>query len=120
MYGTSPEMLKRMYVKDSLKNQDGGFVFQVKNLIESGSLSGIAKVAVDGEERPLEGVTVELGGKVRPVSEITWSSSLYVSYGATMTVFVPGELDPGEHTITLQLKVPELGRLAMPITDVVG
>ena len=119
MYGTSPEMLKRMYVKDSLKNQDEGFVFQVKNLIESGSMSGVAKVDVDGEERPLEGVTVELGGKVRPVSEITWSSSLYVSYGSTLTVFVPGKLDPGEHTITLQLKVPELGRLTMPITDVV-
>ena len=26
MYGTSPEMLKRMYVVGSLKNQDEGFV----------------------------------------------------------------------------------------------
>ena len=40
MYGTSPEMLQRMYVKGSLQNQDHGFVFQIKNMIESGSLSG--------------------------------------------------------------------------------
>ena len=48
-------MMQKMYVKGSLKNQDAGFVFQVKNLIESGSMSGVAKLAVDGEERALEG-----------------------------------------------------------------
>ena len=94
MYGTSPEMLQRMYVKGSLQNQDNGFVFQIKNLIESGSLSGIAKVAVDDEERDLE--------------------------GATMTIYVPGTLAAGEHTVTTQFNVPELGRLSMPITDTVA
>jgi len=119
MYGTSPEMLQRMYVKGSLQNQDNGFVFQIKNLIESGSLSGIAKLSVDDEERSLDGATVELNGKVRQVSEISWSSPVYVSYGATLTIFVPGVLAAGEHTITTQFNVPELGRLSMPITDTV-
>ena len=120
MYGTSPEMMKRMYVPGSLKNQDDGFVFQVKNLIESGSMSGVAKMAVDDEERALEGATIELGGKVRQVSEISWSAPLYVSYGATMTIFVPGTLGPGEHTLNIQFNVPELGRVSMPITDTVA
>ena len=120
MYGTSPEMLQRMYVKGSLQNQDSGFVFQVKNLIESGSLSGIAKVAVDGEEKELEGATLELNGKVRPLSEISWSSPVYVSYGATLTIYVPGALAAGEHTINAQFNVPELGRVSMPITDTIA
>ena len=120
MYGTSPEMLQRMYVKGSLQNQDNGFVFQIKNLIESGSLSGIAKVAVDDEERDLEGATLELSGKVRQLSEISWSSPVYVGYGATLTIFVPGTLAAGEHTVTTQFNVPELGRLSMPITDTVA
>ena len=120
MYGTSPEMLQRMYVKGSLQNQGDGFVFQVKNMIESGSLSGIAKVAVDGEERSLEGATLDLNGKVRQVSEISWSSPVYVSYGATMTVFVSGTLPSGEHTINAQFNVPELGRISMPITDTIA
>lgn len=119
MYGTSPEMMQRMYVKGSLKNQDNGFVFQVKNLIESGSMSGVAKVAVDEEERALDGATIELGGKVRQVTEISWSAPLYVSYGATMTIFVPGALPAGEHTLNIQFNVPELGRISMPITDAV-
>jgi len=120
MYGTSPEMLQRMYVKGSLQNQDNGFVFQIKNLIESGSLSGIAKLSVDDEERSLDGATVELNGKVRQVSEISWSAPVYVSYGATLTIFVPGTLTAGEHTITTQFNVPELGRISMPITDTVA
>jgi hypothetical protein len=109
-----------MYVKGSLKNQDDGFVFQVKNLIESGSMSGVAKMAIDGEERALDGATIELGGKVRQVSEISWSAPLYVSYGATLTVFVPGVLSEGEHTLNMQINVPELGRISLPVTDTVS
>jgi hypothetical protein len=112
-------MLQRMYVKGSLQNQGDGFVFQVVNRIESGSLSGIAKVAVDGEERELEDATLELNGKVRKLSEISWSSPVYVSYGTTLTIHVPGTLAAGEHTINAQFNVPELGRVSMPITDTV-
>jgi hypothetical protein len=109
-----------MYVKGSLRNEDSGFVFQVKNLIESGSVSGVAKMAIDGKEHELDSATIELGGKVRPVSEISWSAPLYVSYGATLTVFVPGALSAGEHTLNLQVNVPELGRISLPITDTVS
>jgi hypothetical protein len=120
MYGTSPEMLQRMYVKGSLRNRDGGFVFQVVNRIESGSLSGIAKLAVDGEERSLEGATIELKDKVHPADEISWSSPLYVSYGSTVTIYIAGALEAGEHTINLQFNVPELGRVSMPIIDAIA
>jgi len=120
VYGTSPEMLRRMYVQGSLRNKDEGFTFQVKNQIDSGSMSGIAKVAVDGEERSLEGATVQIGDKVRPASEISWSRPLYVPYGATLTVYIPGKLEAGEHTINLQINVPELGRISMPITDTIS
>lgn len=117
MYGPSPEMFKKMYVQGSLKNQGDGFVFQIKNTVDSGSISGLAKVSVDGEDRPLDDVTFTLGDKTRQAKEITWSSSLYVGYGAVMTLFVPGALTPGEHTVTLQVNVPELGRISLPVTD---
>ena len=120
MYGTSPEMLKRMYVVGSLKNQDEGFVLQVKNLIESGSVSGVSKLSVDGQERSGEGITLQIGDKVRKASEVNWSSPLYVNYGATLTIYVPGKLEPGAHTVNLQFYVPELGSISMPITDTIG
>ena len=120
MYGMSPEMLSKMYVEGSLQNQEEGFVFSIKNKIDSGLISGIAKLSVDGEERSLEGATIQIGERVRPVSEVSWSSSLYVPYGATVTVYVPGTLNPGEHTITMQVSAPELGRISIPVTATVA
>jgi hypothetical protein len=120
MYGVSPEMLAKMYVEGSLKNDGDGFGFSVQNKIESGSISGVAKLSVDGEDWSLEGATVQIGEKVRPVSEISWSSSLYVPYGATLVVYVPGPLAPGEHTVNMQINVPELGRISLPFTDTIS
>lgn len=118
-YGMSAESLQRLYVNGSLKNQDDGFVFQLKNLIDSGSVSGISKLTVDGEEKPLDGVTITLGDKSRAVNSITWSSSLYIYYGATITLYIPGKLSSGEHKIMLQVDAPELGQITLPVTDTI-
>jgi hypothetical protein len=119
MYGVSPDMLAKMYVENSLQNRGEGFSFSVKNKIESGSISGVTKLAVDGEERSLEGATVQIGERSKPILDISWSSPLYVPYGATLTIHVSGNLDLGEHTINMQINVPELGRISLPIIDVV-
>ena len=68
-YGMSSGSLAKMYVQGSLANKDDGFTFKIKNLIDSGSVSGLAKVTVDDEERSLDGVTIELNGNVRRGSQ---------------------------------------------------
>jgi hypothetical protein len=116
----SPEMLSKMYVEGSLRSRGEGFVFSVKNKIDSGSVSGIVKLSIDGVERSLEGATVQIRERVRPVSEISWSSSLYVPYGATVTIYVSGALEPGEHTINMQVNTVEEGRISIPIIATVA
>ncbi len=117
MYGMSSSALQRLYVSDSLASQDGGFVFAIKNLIDSGTVSGITKLIVDEKETSLDGATVELNGKVRAVGTLSWSAPLYIPYGAVLKVYLPVELTPGEHTIKMTIQVPELGQLTIPITD---
>ncbi len=112
--------VQKLYVKNSLANRGDGFVFQVKNLVDSGDISGIVKLTVDNAERSLDGVTVEMGGKVRPVRELTWSAPLYVHYGAVLTVYVPGALDPGQHTISMSVNIPSMGSFSMPFTDMLA
>jgi hypothetical protein len=119
-YGFSSGTYEKLYVKGSLKNQDDGFSFQIKNLIDDGSVSGIAKIEVDGVEQPLDGVVLQLGNTVRKASELTWAASVYVYYGAVITFSMPGTLTPGEHTVTVSIKVPELGSLTLPIRDAVA
>ncbi len=120
MYGMGPDMLKQLYVKGSLKNEGEGFAFEVKNTIDSGSLSGLTKISVDGADLAIDGITVTLGDKTREAKDISWSSSLYVGYGAVLKIWVPGALEAGEHTVTLQINIPELGRVSLPITDTVA
>jgi hypothetical protein len=45
---------------------------------------------------------------------------LYVPYGATVTIYVPGTLEAGEHTVTILINVPELGRISFPVTDTIA
>jgi len=120
MYGMTPDMLGKAYVTGSLQNTDDGFSFEIKNRLESGSMSGVPKIAVDGEEVSLEGATITVGEKTRPVAEVSWSASLYVPYGSSLKIYVPGALKAGEHTINVQLNIPELGRISIPITDTIG
>lgn len=110
-YGMSSSALQKMYVQGSLANENGSFVFEIKNLIDSGMVSGITKMNVDGKDVPVAGVTVELAGKVREAN-----SSMYVSYGAVLKVRVPGQLEAGEHTIQMTVNAPELGQLTLPVT----
>jgi hypothetical protein len=114
-YGMSSSSLQKMYVEDSLTNEDGGFSFQIKNRIESGRVSGLVKLEVDGEEVPLDEVTFAMGDEVRKAEEITRSNSVYVRYGAVMTIKAPGELEPGEHEIALTVYAPEIGNLTLPV-----
>ncbi len=118
-YGMSADALQKMYVQNSLRNDNDGFVFEIQNKIDSGTVSGIGKLVVDDEEKPLEEVTVEMSGKVRQADTITWSSSLYVPYGATLKIAAPGTLEPGEHTVKLTVNAPEIGQLTLPITDTI-
>jgi hypothetical protein len=110
-YGMSSSALQKLYGQGSLANEDGVFAFEIKNLIDSGMVSGITKVTVDGTNVPIDGVTVELAGKVRKAT-----ASLYVSYGAVFKIRVPGQLEAGEHTIQITVNAPDLGQLTLPVT----
>ena len=120
MYGMSSERLSRIYVKGTLRNEEDGFAFDLKNNIDSGSISGVSALIVDGKEHSLEGVTLQKGDQVREAKEISWSSPVFSSYGSVSTVRVPGALEPGEHSLTLKLRVSELGEISLPVVDTIA
>ena len=52
-------LLNRVYVQKSLKNNDGGFEFTIKNVVDTGTLGGLVSLRVDGVEVPRAAVTVK-------------------------------------------------------------
>ena len=71
----------------------------------------------DGIERSLAGVTIDMEGKARAADELR-RQSLFIPYGATLTVYVPGPLAPGDHKITIAFDSP-YGEVRIPFTDTV-
>jgi len=121
MFSVPGYLLERIYVKGSLKNTEEGFQFQMRNVVDSGTLSRVLALEVDGEAIPLEDVTVVTGEKVLSATEVTPSAPLHFPVGSTLTVVVKGrKLDPGEHKINLRVNTWEVGAITIPIKAEIG
>jgi hypothetical protein len=68
------------------------------------SLIGSIELSVDGETIPREAMSVTVGGKTLPVSELENEPVAKWEFGEVgiLTVRKAGGLPPGEHTLTLR------------------
>lgn len=101
-----------MIVGDEFKNvvQDGkiaGFQLGIRLCYYRGivlSLIGDIGLTVDGEEIPPEAITVTVGGKIFPISDLENQPVAKWEFGEVgiLTVKRPGGLKPGPHTVNLR------------------
>lgn len=114
-------LLRRLYVRGSLKNTPQGFRFALKNSLGSGYAQKMLPVSVDGQEFSLSECYFELEGKEVPFSSVSESSPFTLEMGKTILVKVNGSpLSPGSHKIGLGFVVPAIGRLSFEVTDVLS
>lgn len=113
-------LLRRLYVKGSLKNTADGFEFQLLNRLGSGYAFGMRPLTVDGRELPLSDSTFDLDGETTAFSEVSHDRTFTLAMNTSITVRVAGEtLEPGPRKIGMGFDVPGLGHLAFDFTDVV-
>jgi hydroxymethylglutaryl-CoA reductase (NADPH) len=116
-----PSLLNKVYVQKSLKNTPTGFEFTLKNLVDSGTLTGIPALTVDGAVVPLESVALQTSTGEKRAGEINPRAPLPVWINAQITVRVAGQpLAEGQHQIKLALSIMEAGRLEITIDDAAG
>lgn len=114
-----PAILKKLYVKNSLRNEGEGFSLSIQNTIAPGVILGFKGVTVDGKSVPLEGVTVvQPDGTAVPATGISEGNPLLFPVGATVTLKVQGTtLSPGSHQVGIRVVVKDVGPLEIPIAD---
>ena len=112
-----PILLRKLYVPNSLRNQGEQFSFQLRNQIAPGTLVGLPRLAVDGEDRPLDGVTLTTKAGTRCACGLSDDAPLAFEVGELVTVSVPGTLTAGEHTIRITVQTSEVGPLTFPVVD---
>jgi len=111
-------ILRRLYVKGSLKSTDAGFSFELKNTLGSGYARTVGPLTVDGDDVPLEDSFFSLEGKETPFSEVDENNTFGLPVNRTIVISVRGrKLEPGPHRIGFSFTVPGFGKLGFDFTD---
>jgi hypothetical protein len=111
-------LLRKLYIKGSLENVEGGFSLKLKNSLSPGTTTAVAPIKVDGNEYPLDSLTIRsVDGEVLG-SEVSAENTFPIKVGVEIELIVKGDpLPEGEHTIDLALTTKEAGTLAFDVTD---
>uniref|UniRef100_A0A7C2FCF5 Hydroxymethylglutaryl-CoA reductase-like domain-containing protein n=1 Tax=Thermosphaera aggregans TaxID=54254 RepID=A0A7C2FCF5_9CREN len=114
-------ILRRLYVKKSMKNTETGFQFSLKNVLADASLSKPLEIIIDDKPVPIDKITLESDSKVILNKDISDANPVDFALNTQVTVRVEGvKLEPGEHKIVISAVSREYGPIKFDIKDVVS
>ena len=114
-------LLRRLYVKQSLRNTDKGVEFELMNRLGSGYAHTMLPLTIDGIALPLEGSYFVFDGVETAFSMVSKDRTFTLAMNKTITIQADGvKLEPGPHKIGMGFEVPGLGALKFDVTDVVS
>ena len=117
-----PFLLKKLYVKGSLRTEEDGFALDLQNVIAPGTITAFAGLDVDGQAMDLAQVTaMPPSGNPRSMGEISAQATLLFPVDAKVTLRVSGRtLEPGPHELVIRVVVQDLGPLDIPVSDILA
>ncbi|MCH7554212.1 MAG: hypothetical protein IIC82_09485 [Chloroflexi bacterium] len=111
-------LLRRLYVKGSLRNTSDGFEFRLKNSLGSGYAHGLLPVKVNGEAIPMEQATFAVEGQVLLFTEVSKEKPASLTMNREATISIKGRtLEEGPHKLSMGFIVGGLGELRFDLTD---
>ena len=114
-----PFVLKKLYIKGSLRAEDDGFALDLKNTIAPGTIAAFAGLDLDGHATdPTRVAIIPPNGNPRTASDISLEAPLLFPASATITLRIAGQtLEPGPHELVIRVVVQEVGPLNIPVSD---
>ena len=112
-------LLKRLYVRGSLRNTAAGCALDLRNVVDTGTVTRFFELTVDGRAYGPERLRILLDGQP-PVeaADVTPEASIALPAGAALTLLLPGvTLDPCSHRLRLRFDTREVGELAFQVED---
>jgi hypothetical protein len=114
-------LLRRLYVKKSLRNTEYGFEFELRNRLGSGYAFKLWPLTVDGEELSPDDTVFQIEGNETAFSEVSKERTFTLAMNRTIIIKANGTtLESGPRKIGMGFDVPGLGTLRFDFTDVVG
>lgn len=114
-------LLKRIYVKGSLRNIPDGFEFKLKNTLGSGYANGLLPIVMDGEALPAERAYFSVSEKRLAFPTVSRANPATLAMNREATITVEGRtLTPGAHQFRMGFNVTGLGELSVDLVDTVA
>jgi hypothetical protein len=113
-------LLRRLYVKGSLRNENGGFAFDLKNSLGSGYAERVLPLLIDGEQVAPERATFTVDGDATGFADVSAERPMTLGLNRLVTVTVGGQpLAAGKHTIEIGFVVTGMGEMKFDVTDAI-
>ncbi len=114
-------LLRRLYVKGSLRNNDQGFQFELKNSLGSGYGKELLPLTLDGKELPREDSYFSLGEEKVSFAAVSDDNPFTLKMNKIATIKVHGiTLTEGAHKIGFRFVAQGIGNLAFEVNDLVS
>lgn len=113
-------LVRRFYVAGSLQAEGDGFRLQAHNGIGHGTLVGIGRLNVDGEDIDLTAVTATREGDptVHRAVDVSRRAPVAFSHGDLVTLHVANHpLAPGRHRFEVEIHELDAGTLTLSVSD---
>ena len=111
-------MLKKLYVKKSLKNTDNGFGFTIKNTLVDGTVISPVTVVVDNRFISPDSITLTVNNTAVAAATISKTMTVLLPVDVEVFVVITGDpLPAGEHTLEIACTTEEFGDISFSITD---
>jgi hypothetical protein len=113
-------IVRRFYVKGSLRNAEGGFRLEATNPLGDGMLVGIGRFALDGEGIDPGDVSAIRDGDTDWIrgDQVSATSPVGFRKGDRVTFHVDGRtLAPGKHRLQVEIFERDAGRLSLTLED---
>ena len=113
-------LLRRLYVKGSLRHENGGFAFDLKNSLGSGYAEQVLPLTIDGAPVPVESAAFITDGATIQFGDVSSENPITLGLNKLVTITVDGRtLDAGKHKIGIGFMVTGMGKMEFDVTDAI-
>ncbi len=114
-------LLKKLYVKGSLRNDQDGFRFELKNTLGSGYGNELLPLVLDGQELPRENSFYFLNSQPVCFLAVSKDNPFTLSMNRTLTIMVKGVfLSDEPHKLKIGFVAEGIGKLSFEVLDIPG
>jgi hypothetical protein len=111
-------MLRKLYQKGSLKQDEEEITFILQNNIYPATIVGIEHIKINEENFDAKKIKVLINDdEVVNLEEVNKENPFKLTKGDTFTFRIEGNISPGKHTIDFSFNTKEAGKISFDVED---